>query len=68
MSVREVWKMVDFSVKCPLCGEVTEVTMSEEDFQQVQDNSDLILRARCQVCNRIFAKYAYVIFGQENGV
>lgn len=60
--------MVDFSLKCPLCGEITDVSMSENDFQEVQDNSDLILRVRCSVCDRIFAKYAYVIFGQENEV
>jgi ribosomal protein S27E len=60
--------MVEFNVRCPLCGEITDVSMLEDEFQNVQDNSDLILRVRCQVCDRIFAKYAYVIFGQDNGV
>ena len=57
--------MAKFSYKCPLCGEISEYETLDENIMEIAKEPDTIMFFKCMICNRTWAKYAYVIFGRD---
>ena len=53
---------IEISMRCPLCGEVGEYGMKKSVLESAKDPNKLII-ACCPCCKKVFARYAYALFG-----